>query len=57
MQHLVEQPGVVVWNFSLQEYFNVCRHCKLFDYERGHWTDYKGSITSEPMLGLRAAHR
>jgi acyl-lipid omega-6 desaturase (Delta-12 desaturase) len=52
-QHVVGQPGVVVWDFSLVEYFNVCARCKLFDYEQGRWTDYQGRATSEPLLGER----
>ena len=55
MQHSFEQSGMVMWSFSLAEYFAICTRCKLFDYEQGYWTDYESNATSEPLLGRRAA--
>ena len=49
MQELVKRPGVVTWQFSLFEYFNICARCKLFDYEASRWLDFKGCATSEPV--------
>jgi omega-6 fatty acid desaturase (delta-12 desaturase) len=54
-QDSVAGHDTVAWDFTISEYENVCGRCKLFDYERGQWTDFKGNATSEPLLGLRAA--
>ena len=48
-QHTLEEmlPGrIVVQPFSWQWYFETARRCKLYDFERGCWTDYAGKATS-----------
>jgi omega-6 fatty acid desaturase (delta-12 desaturase) len=40
-------PGrIVVQPFSWRWYFETARRCKLYDFERGCWTDYAGKATS-----------
>jgi omega-6 fatty acid desaturase (delta-12 desaturase) len=37
-------PGrIVVQPFSWRWYFATARQCKLYDFERGCWTDYAGN--------------
>ncbi len=43
-----EDVAVVPW--SLGQYLELCRVCKLYDFERHCWTDFEGNATSE--LGL-----
>ena len=42
-------PGrIVVQPFSWRWYFQTARDCKLYDFTRKCWTDYRGRATSEP---------
>jgi acyl-lipid omega-6 desaturase (Delta-12 desaturase) len=42
-------PGhIVVQNFSWRWYFDTARRCKLYDFGRRCWTDYRGRATSVP---------
>ena len=52
MQEAVAQPGAFAWQWSVRGYFRVCERCKLFDYERGRWMNFRGEDTS---LALRHA--
>ncbi len=48
-QETIEEslPGqVTVQAFSLAWYIDTARCCKLYDFERGGWTDFKGHILS-----------
>jgi omega-6 fatty acid desaturase (delta-12 desaturase) len=35
----------VVYRWSLHEFLNCCRVCKLYDYERHCWLDFDGQVT------------
>jgi omega-6 fatty acid desaturase (delta-12 desaturase) len=49
-------PGrIIVQPFSWRWYFQTARDCKLYDFTRQCWTDYKGRATSTPPAGLTAA--
>jgi acyl-lipid omega-6 desaturase (Delta-12 desaturase) len=40
-------PGrIIVQPFSLRWYFTTARCCKLYDFERNAWTDFKGQPTA-----------
>ena len=39
---------IVVQRFSWGWYFGTARSCKLYDFTRRCWTDFKGRATSEP---------
>jgi len=39
---------IVVQRFSWRWYFGTARRCKLYDFTRRCWTDFKGQQTSEP---------
>jgi omega-6 fatty acid desaturase (delta-12 desaturase) len=42
-------PGrIIVQRFSWRWYFQTARDCKLYDFTRQCWTDYKGHATSLP---------
>ena len=42
-------PGrIIIQKFSWRWYFDTARRCKLYDYDRLCWTDFKGQPTSEP---------
>ncbi|MDD0816163.1 fatty acid desaturase [Curvibacter sp. HBC28] len=42
-------PGrIIVQPFSWAWYFRTARACKLYDFSRRCWTDFKGRATSEP---------
>jgi omega-6 fatty acid desaturase (delta-12 desaturase) len=44
-------PGrIIVQRFSWRWYFQTARSCKLYDFTRQCWTDYKGRATSSPAL-------
>jgi omega-6 fatty acid desaturase (delta-12 desaturase) len=44
-------PGrIIVQRFSWGWYFQTARSCKLYDFTRQCWTDYKGRATSSPAL-------
>jgi omega-6 fatty acid desaturase (delta-12 desaturase) len=41
-------PGrIIVQRFSWRWYFTTARACKLYDFTRRCWTDYKGQATSQ----------
>jgi len=43
-------PGrIIIQRFSWRWYFDTARRCKLYDFERLCWTDFKGRPTSEPL--------
>lgn len=49
-QKLLEQmlPGrIVIQRFSWRWYFDTARRCKLYDFTRRCWTDFKGRPTSQ----------
>jgi len=49
-QKLLEQmlPGrIVIQRFSWKWYFQTARACKLYDFTRQCWTDFRGRATSE----------
>ncbi len=37
---------VVVERWSLRKFLDSVRRCKLYDFDRGVWTDYEGRVTS-----------
>jgi omega-6 fatty acid desaturase (delta-12 desaturase) len=39
---------IIIQRFSWRWYFQTARHCKLYDFSRRCWTDYKGQATSQP---------
>lgn len=39
---------IVIQPFSWRWYFETARRCKLYDFGRRCWTDYRGRPTSEP---------
>jgi omega-6 fatty acid desaturase (delta-12 desaturase) len=44
-------PGrIIVQPFSWRWYFQTARDCKLYDFTRQCWTDYKGRATSQPAM-------
>jgi omega-6 fatty acid desaturase (delta-12 desaturase) len=44
-------PGrIIVQQFSWKWYFETARNCKLYDFTRECWTDFKGNMTS-PVRG------
>jgi omega-6 fatty acid desaturase (delta-12 desaturase) len=52
-QKLLEQScedhaAVIPW--SVRQYLELCRACKLYDFRRHCWTDFEGNATSE--MGL-----
>jgi omega-6 fatty acid desaturase (delta-12 desaturase) len=47
-----EHVAVIPW--SLRQYLELCRVCKLYDFERHCWTDFKGNATSETGLSRLA---
>ena len=50
LEHML--PGrIVVQPFSWRWYFDTARRCKLYDFERGCWTDYAGEATSAATEG------
>ncbi|MBB3213183.1 omega-6 fatty acid desaturase (delta-12 desaturase) [Herbaspirillum sp. Sphag1AN] len=49
-------PGrIVIQRFSWRWYFDTARRCKLYDYKRLCWTDFKGRPTSTPLKMAEAA--
>jgi len=47
MQHVMNKKGALTWRFTLRRYREVCRSCKLFDYDQRHWLDFDGTRTSD----------
>ncbi|RKP47831.1 fatty acid desaturase [Pararobbsia silviterrae] len=41
-------PGrIIIQRFSWRWYWDTVRHCKLYDFERRIWTDFKGRVPVE----------
>ncbi|MBI3880421.1 MAG: fatty acid desaturase [Verrucomicrobia bacterium] len=51
-RRLVDRFPVVRW--TLRGYFDTLRRCKLYDYERHVWLDFKGRPTSPPTVHGRS---
>jgi hypothetical protein len=47
-QSCEEHAAVIRW--SPWQYLELCRVCKLYDFERHCWTDFEGNATSETGL-------
>ena len=47
-QSCEEHAAIIRWSPS--QYLELCRVCKLYDFERHCWTDFEGNATSE--MGL-----
>lgn len=47
-QSCEEHAAVIQW--SPWQYLELCRVCKLYDFERHCWTDFEGNATSETGL-------
>jgi len=46
-------PGrIVIQQFSWRWYFDTARRCKLYDFDRLCWTDFKGRPTSTPLRAV-----
>ncbi len=43
-----EHAAVIRW--SPWQYWELCRVCKLYDFQRHCWTDFEGNVTSETGL-------
>jgi omega-6 fatty acid desaturase (delta-12 desaturase) len=55
-QSCEEHAAVIQW--SPWQHLELCRICKLYDFERHCWTDFEGNVTSEtglPELAFKAA--
>jgi omega-6 fatty acid desaturase (delta-12 desaturase) len=49
-QHLLEQSceeHVAIIRWSPWQYLELCRICKLYDFQRHCWTDFEGNATSD----------
>jgi acyl-lipid omega-6 desaturase (Delta-12 desaturase) len=54
-QQLLEDklPGcIVVQPFSWRWYFETAARCKLYDFDRGQWTDFEGTATAPARTDL-----
>ena len=40
--------GVDARAYRLRDYLRATRRCKLYDFERGAWTDYRGRVAHKP---------
>ena len=52
-QEILENSYVgipLVYNFSIREYLNIIKKCKLFDFEKNCWTDFHGIPTTSPIV-------
>lgn len=47
-QTCAEHAAVIRW--SPWQYLELCRACKLYDFERHCWTDFEGRVTSDTGL-------
>ncbi len=45
----VHRQNIVVYNWSLAEYWKITKICKLYDFEQRCWTDFNGNPTSKPV--------
>ncbi|MES2185165.1 MAG: fatty acid desaturase, partial [Pseudomonadota bacterium] len=45
LEHLLPDR-IIIQRFSWKWYFTTARACKLYDFTRGCWTDFKGRATS-----------
>ena len=46
---------IPAYKLSVGGYLQTTRACKLFDFETGRWTDFKGNPTSPVLLGYPAS--
>jgi acyl-lipid omega-6 desaturase (Delta-12 desaturase) len=46
---MVDEVDIATWTWSITAFLNVCRCCKLFDYEQATWVDFAGR---KPGYGL-----
>lgn len=47
LEHLLPER-IIIQRFSWKWYFSTARACKLYDFTRQCWTDFKGAATSVP---------
>ena len=47
-QSCEEHAAVIPW--SPRQYLELCRVCKLYDFQRHCWTDFEGNVTSQTGL-------
>ncbi|MDF1484614.1 fatty acid desaturase [Ramlibacter sp. H39-3-26] len=47
LEHLLPER-IIIQRFSWKWYFDTARACKLYDFTRQCWTDFKGCATSTP---------
>ncbi len=52
----LNEPGQVAQLFSLRLIRDCVSHCKLYDYEARHWTDFAGRQTSPALAFEHAQH-
>jgi omega-6 fatty acid desaturase (delta-12 desaturase) len=50
------QSRVIVFRWTPWSHLDVIRRCKLYDYDRGCWTDFAGRDTSTPQIVLAPPH-
>lgn len=43
LQKLLEPHGGASWRWSPRQFLQICRHCKLFDYDAGSWRGFPTS--------------
>jgi acyl-lipid omega-6 desaturase (Delta-12 desaturase) len=48
---------VVVYPFSLTEFFRTLSVCKLYDFDRNCWTDFDGNPTAPPIPRLQSQEK
>ena len=53
LEHLLPDR-IIIQRFSWKWYFTTARACKLYDFTRGCWTDFKGRATSAMRLAQAA---
>ena len=53
LEHLLPDR-IIIQRFSWKWYFTTARACKLYDFTRGCWTDFKGRATSAMRLAQPA---
>ncbi|MEH3085063.1 MAG: fatty acid desaturase [Xylophilus ampelinus] len=54
LEHLLPER-IIIQRFSWKWYFDTARACKLYDFTRQCWTDFKGRATSAPRVHPAAA--
>jgi omega-6 fatty acid desaturase (delta-12 desaturase) len=46
---------VVVYRWSGRRHLDICRRCKLFDFDAKRWMDFEGNYTSPPYRAAKIA--